>query len=170
MTRSDQVLRALSHPTRLRMLSLLWGQEASTAELARRLDVGHGLASQHLRRLREADLVREVRHETVRGGKARVYTAVPGTHLSDLASGDHDIEPLIAVMASLMTSRRALKVSGEAAFLAEADLCVPGPVWERVRANLAATAQDLHDHACAPTDRSAVRVGLTVAAIPMRDS
>ncbi|MGW5673350.1 helix-turn-helix domain-containing protein, partial [Micromonospora sp. NPDC003776] len=53
---TDPRLRALAHPVRLRMLSLLWGAPLSAAALARELAISHALASQHLRRLDAAGL------------------------------------------------------------------------------------------------------------------
>ncbi|MGW2857569.1 helix-turn-helix domain-containing protein, partial [Streptomyces sp. NPDC001215] len=61
MTDTDPVLRALAHPVRLRMLSLMWPGPMSAAELARELDISHALASQHLRRLDTVGLV-ELEH------------------------------------------------------------------------------------------------------------
>ena len=42
-------LRAVAHPVRLRILSLLTGTELSAAEVARELDLTHANASYHLR-------------------------------------------------------------------------------------------------------------------------
>jgi len=42
-------MRAVAHPLRLRILSLLTGAEMSAAELARELDISHANASYHLR-------------------------------------------------------------------------------------------------------------------------
>jgi DNA-binding transcriptional ArsR family regulator len=59
---ATQSLRAIAHPLRLQILSLLTGTELSAAEVARELDVTHANASYHLRVLLDADLVRRVRH------------------------------------------------------------------------------------------------------------
>ena len=47
-------LRAMAHPLRLRMLSLLTGAELSAAEVARELGITHANASYHLRVLLDA--------------------------------------------------------------------------------------------------------------------
>ena len=47
-------LRAIAHPVRLRMLSVLTGTAMSAADLARTLDLSHANASYHLRRLADA--------------------------------------------------------------------------------------------------------------------
>ncbi|MEV1205735.1 winged helix-turn-helix domain-containing protein, partial [Microbispora rosea] len=45
MAEGDPRLRALAHPVRLRMLSLMWGAPMSAAELSRELGISHALAS-----------------------------------------------------------------------------------------------------------------------------
>ncbi len=51
-------LRALAHPVRLRMLAGLTRRACNVSQLWRRLGISQPLASQHLRRLRRAGLVR----------------------------------------------------------------------------------------------------------------
>ena len=51
---SSNQLRAVAHPVRLRMLSLLTGTELSAAEVARELGITHANASYHLRTLLDA--------------------------------------------------------------------------------------------------------------------
>src|ERR1035438_78848 len=66
-------LRALAHPLRLRMLSLLTGAAMSAAELARELGVSQALASYHLRQLADAEAVELAEERSRRGGKERRY-------------------------------------------------------------------------------------------------
>jgi len=61
-------LRALADPRRRQMLALVWDRECSSSDLARRCRLSRPAASQHLRVLREADLV-SVRSE----GNRRLY-------------------------------------------------------------------------------------------------
>jgi DNA-binding transcriptional ArsR family regulator len=70
MTRFDGevALRALADPRRRQMLALVWDRECSSSDLARRCRLSRPAASQHLRVLREADLV-SVRAE----GNRRLY-------------------------------------------------------------------------------------------------
>src|SRR5262245_55734599 len=56
------LLRVLVDPTRLRLLALLAKAELSVGELARALAMGQSRISNHLKILREAELVSE-RHE-----------------------------------------------------------------------------------------------------------
>ena len=64
-------LRAVAHPLRLRILSLLTGAELSAAEVARELDVTHANASYHLRVLADAGEVVVAGEEKIRGGVAK---------------------------------------------------------------------------------------------------
>ncbi len=56
-----RIFQALSAATRVRLLCLLKDQPMSVGEIAARLDVTQGAASQHLRVLREAGLVQAQR-------------------------------------------------------------------------------------------------------------
>jgi DNA-binding transcriptional ArsR family regulator len=79
-------LRAMAHPVRLRMLSLLTGAPMSAAEVARELDLTHANASYHLRQLLAAGQIVEAGEETIRGGRAKRYrydVDVPGATTAD---------------------------------------------------------------------------------------
>jgi DNA-binding transcriptional ArsR family regulator len=66
-------MRAVAHPVRLRILSLLTGAEMSAAEIGRELGIAHASASYHLRVLAEAGEVVEAGEEHIRGGVAKRY-------------------------------------------------------------------------------------------------
>ena len=72
-TEAVSTLRAIAHPLRLRMLSLLTGAELVAAEVARELDITHANASYHLRVLLEAGVVVVAGEEKIRGGVAKRY-------------------------------------------------------------------------------------------------
>lgn len=63
-------LRALADPRRRQMLALAWDRELSSSDLARRCQLSRPAASQHLKVLRDADLI-SVRSE----GNRRWYRA-----------------------------------------------------------------------------------------------
>ncbi len=63
-------MELIAEPHRREILRLLWSGEMSAGELASQFDITFGAVSQHLRRLREADLV-TVRTE----GNFRFYQA-----------------------------------------------------------------------------------------------
>src|ERR687892_361914 len=54
----DDTLRALAHPARRSMLELVWDAERSSSELAEAVALTRPAASQHLKVLRDAGLVR----------------------------------------------------------------------------------------------------------------
>ncbi|MFG1817797.1 ArsR/SmtB family transcription factor [Kribbella sp. NPDC049174] len=66
-------LRAVAHPVRLRILSLLTGSAMSAAEVARELGLTHANASYHLRLLLESGTIVEAGEERIRGGVAKRY-------------------------------------------------------------------------------------------------
>ena len=67
-------LRAMAHPVRLRILSLLTGAALTAAEIARELGLTHANASYHLRHLLAAGQIEVAGEERIRGG---VGQAVP---------------------------------------------------------------------------------------------
>ena len=66
-------LRAIAHPVRLQILSLLTGAELSAADVARELDLTHANASYHLRVLLDAGELEIASEERIRGGVAKRY-------------------------------------------------------------------------------------------------
>jgi DNA-binding transcriptional ArsR family regulator len=54
----EEALRAIANPRRRAMLELVWDREREAGELARASGLSAAAASQHLRVLREAGLVR----------------------------------------------------------------------------------------------------------------
>ena len=53
----EAAMRALADPRRRRMLELAWDRECSPSDLARSCQLSRPAVSQHLRVLREADLI-----------------------------------------------------------------------------------------------------------------
>lgn len=66
----EESIRALAHPGRRAMLRLVWDEERPASELAEAAGLSRSAASQHLKLLREAGLVR-VRTDATR----RLYRA-----------------------------------------------------------------------------------------------
>ena len=73
----QRIIRALGHPLRARILSLLDGAEASPKELAGRLGEKLGNVSYHVRILAELELIELVRQTPVRGAVEHHYRARP---------------------------------------------------------------------------------------------
>ena len=69
----DKTLRALANPTRRAMLELVWDRERSSSQIADAVGATRPAASQHLKVLRDAGLVR-VRSD----GSQRLYRVDTG--------------------------------------------------------------------------------------------
>lgn len=164
MRQINPTLRALSHPLRLQMLSLLWAAPMSAAELARELGISHALASDHLRRLDRAGLTELVEVRPRRGGRERRYQAIRGTPLSDQRAGT---VLLAEALAQMMRTRAAERDPSQTGVTADAELWVPPPVWRDVRQRILTAITDLHDAAVSPRTPGTVRIGATVMAFAM---
>ncbi|AUG75292.1 ArsR family transcriptional regulator [Kitasatospora sp. MMS16-BH015] len=160
------MLRALAHPLRLRMLTLIWPAPMSAAELARELDVSHALASQHLRRLDAVGLVELAEERVVRGGRERRYRAVRGTPLSDQAQGS---QLLAETMAHTLRERVARRAPEAAGVTVDAELWLDPELWESARQRLAALAVELHEAARPVRTPGTTPVSLSLMAFPLRE-
>lgn len=72
----EALLRAISHPLRHRLLSMLDGRIASPNELARELGLPLGRVSYHIRLLNDLGAIELVRTEPRRGALEHFYQAV----------------------------------------------------------------------------------------------
>jgi DNA-binding transcriptional ArsR family regulator len=70
----DAALRAIAEPNRREILRLVWSRERAAGEIAAHFDVTRPAVSQHLRVLKEAQLVNERRDGTRRLYRARRET------------------------------------------------------------------------------------------------
>ncbi|MGW1767228.1 ArsR/SmtB family transcription factor [Streptomyces sp. NPDC002073] len=167
MTDTDPVLRALAHPLRLRMLSLMWPGPMSTAELSRELDVSHALASQHLRRLDAVGLVELAEERVRRGGRERRYRTVQGTPLSDQLGGT----PMLAeIMANALRERAGRRLERSEGVTVDAELWVDPETWQDVRRRLTELAVELHEAARPPHAPGTNPLGVSVMAFPLEDA
>jgi DNA-binding transcriptional ArsR family regulator len=172
MSQDDEVasLRAIAHPVRLRILSLLTGTEMSAAEIARELDLTHANASYHLRVLAEAGEVVEAGQEKIRGGVARRYrhpwdrTDRGGSRPPDQRTG----ELYLRAMADEMVRRFGDKRPRSRSHLTDAELWVSSDVWKQVRALVVEAAMLVHAEAQPPRTRGTVHVNMSAALFEMR--
>jgi DNA-binding transcriptional ArsR family regulator len=160
-------LRAMAHPLRLRMLSLLTGAPMSAAEVARELDITHANASYHLRLLSDAGLLVDAGEESIRGGKAKRYRydlEHPGG-----SSGDPETNALYyqAIAAELVRRAAARRSTGAKGTSSDAELWVPRDVWEDAASRVADAMLDLHRAAAAPHAEGTVHVSITTALFEM---
>ena len=170
-------LRALAHPLRLRILSLLTGVELSAAEVARELEVTHANASYHLRLLLDAGEIVVAGEEKIRGGVAKRYRhpwraedrpsgeAPPPDH-TDPATGEAT-ELAVAALGEELRRRHRLKMPGVGGLLTDAELWVTPAVYAEVRDLLLQASALLHGEAQAPRSPGTEPVSLTLASFPL---
>jgi DNA-binding transcriptional ArsR family regulator len=87
----QRALKALAHPLRVRILSALKDDVRSPGDLAAELEVPLGVASYHVRMLRDYDCVELVRTEPRRGALQHFYKATAiGSDMEVLGGGSVD--------------------------------------------------------------------------------
>ncbi len=153
-----QHLRALSHPVRLRILSMLTGAPRSATELGRELGKSQAAVSFHVRQLAAAGLIELVDVRSVRGGQERLYRTA-----GDFADGAAVDLPSSAAAASAEVRRRLLAAKPDSWDLfSDAELWVSEDAWIQCARAVAKALERLHK---AATDKSAsgvVHVSSTV--------
>lgn len=159
-------LRALAHPVRLRMLSLLTGCPAGAAELAGELGISQANASYHLRRLRGAGFLVDAGEERVRGGVLRRYRYDVDREPEGAGTGGDDARLVHEAVAAELVRRTGRVVEGPS-LTTDAELWVAPETWADVVAAVRAASRMLHRAAQAPGSDGAIRVSATVALFPM---
>jgi DNA-binding transcriptional ArsR family regulator len=168
-------LRALAHPVRLRMLSLLTGAELTAAEVARELDLTHANASYHLRQLLAAGLLVVAGEERIRGGIAKRYRydrdrdprwprGAPET-----PETAESYELMYAAVAAELRRRATHRVSGPS-HLTDAEVWIDPVEWVTIRDRVGAISERLHRVARPPRTPGTIRVNASVALFPMATS
>ncbi|WP_203859326.1 ArsR/SmtB family transcription factor [Plantactinospora mayteni] len=168
-------LRALAHPVRMRILSLLTASALTAAETARELDLTHANASYHLRHLLAAGLIVVAGEERIRGGAAKRYRYDPASQPdrppSALAAGPATPEHrlLYDALAAELRRRAHYLRRGPGNFLTDAEFWVDPETWDEIRNTIAEASARLH-HAARPAHTPGThRVSTTVALFRMED-
>jgi DNA-binding transcriptional ArsR family regulator len=138
---AQRQLRALSHPLRLRILSMVTGAAMSSAELARELDMNHAAVSFHVRKLVDAGYLELAETRSVHGGQERRYRQRGG----GLRQWQQEDPRLTVRAVSDEVARRASETTATAwRLFGDAELWVDPAVWEDVVARMARAMEDLH--------------------------
>jgi DNA-binding transcriptional ArsR family regulator len=162
-------LRALAHPIRLRILSLLTATSMTAAEVARELNLTHANASYHLRQLHATGMLDIVGEERIRGGIGKRYRYDAARDLdrpadtSDYSVPAPDVRLVLAALATELRRRSALVRPGPGNYLADAEFWVDPVLWQEIRDAIADAADRLHRSAQPPRSPGAIRVSATVA-------
>ncbi|MGC4943226.1 ArsR/SmtB family transcription factor [Kribbella sp. DT2] len=163
MTDDDlKELRAVAHPVRLRILSLLTGSAMSAAEVARELDLSHANASYHLRLLLESGSLVEAGEERIRGGIAKRYR-YPHEERGQRRTGG-TTEDRIAELRALgreLERRLLQRKRTSIGHLSDIDAWVPPEVDQRVRDLLMEASMLLHDNNQPPRTPGTVHLSAT---------
>ena len=159
-------LRAIAHPLRLRILSLLTGSAMSAAELARELADSQPNISYHLRRLHEAGLVHVAEEVTIRGGTAKRYRHDP--YRSPMRARDVDDHVMVAsALAAELTRRTEGRLLGAPGSMTDAEFWVSPEAWQEFIDRVEEASSRLHGSAKAPRAPGTVHVSATIAAFRM---
>jgi DNA-binding transcriptional ArsR family regulator len=174
--RRQATLRAMAHPLRLRMLSLLTGASLTAADVARELGLTHANASYHLRNLLTAGLIVQAGEERIRGGVAKRYrydaerdrerdreTGV-SVHSADSRRA------LFSAVANELVRRTAAADWSVSSTMTDAELWVDPEVWQEIRDRILQASRDLHDAARPPHTPGAVRTSTTIALFRIAES
>jgi len=163
MTEDDvKELRAVAHPVRLRILSLLTGSAMSAAEVARELGLTHANASYHLRILLASGTIVEAGEERIRGGVAKRYRYPHEEQAQQRTRSTPEGRVAEARALGRELERRvSLRKAGSPNHLSDLDGWVPPEVWEQVRELLMEASMLMHDHNQPPRTPGTVHVSAT---------
>lgn len=174
---ADRLLefRALAHPARLQLLSLLSGAALSAAEAAREMGMSQANTSYHLRLLERAELVQVVEELTVRGGKARRYRHVSSSTVRP-ADPDRTSTPqareaedeFVRLVAQELLRRWPHRDHAGLKTNIDAELWVSPQAWSAAVEAVAHASAQLHAAADAPRTPGCMRVSVSAALFQMR--
>lgn len=166
-------LRALAHPVRLRILSLLTGAPMTAADVARELGLTHANASYHLRQLHAAGTITVAGEERIRGGIAKRYRYDAGSEVPAARSRKgrgHGPDHRAVFSAYVTEFRRRLAylrdVPGHR-LATDAELWVDPATWTEFRARVTEASLALHRAARPPRTAGTIRTSTTIALFEM---
>ena len=158
------VLRAMAHPVRLRIMSLLTGAPLTAAEIARELGLTHANASYHLRSLLAASLIVPAGEEKIRGGVAKRYRYDPAREQGPPIDPSHGF---MRVIADELVRRTEVARWEAPRVIGDADLWVDPEQWNALRTRMSELVHELHDVARPPRTPGTIRTSTTVAMFEM---
>jgi DNA-binding transcriptional ArsR family regulator len=171
--RRQAALRAMAHPVRLRIMSLLTGASLTAAEVGRELGITHANASYHLRSLLAGGMIVLAGEEKIRGGIAKRYRYVAADDLAEQGtaaphSEDQSRAMFVAIGNEMLRrTAEARLVARGTVLMVDAEVWVEPEIWRGIRDRLAQAARDLHDAAKPPRTPGTVRTSTTLALFPM---
>ena len=177
--RRQAALRAMAHPVRLQILSLLTGAPLTAAEVARQLGLTHANASYHLRNLLAGGLIAQDSEERIRGGTAKRYRYdAARDRARDRARDGDSLNPahaeaqraLFAAVANELVRRTAEADWSVGGAVADSEMWVDPEVFREVRDRIHQASRELYDAARAPRTPGTIRTSTTIAMFRMGES
>lgn len=156
-------LRAMAHPLRLRILSLLTGATLSATEVAAELGVAHAVASYHLRELASAGLIQTIEPDETANrpaGRPRVrYKHVADYH--DRLDRSQGREVLFAAMLDDLSRQfREMKHQHR---VDHAEVWLERETWEQACELSDRLSELVHSRAVPPRTDGAIHSSVTVS-------
>ncbi len=160
-------LRAMAHPVRLQIMSLLTSSALTAAEVARELGLTHANASYHLRNLLAAQVIVLAGEEKIRGGIAKRYR-YDVTHDRPPSSVEERGEVYAALGQELIRrTAQARWTDAAPGLLGDGDLWIDPVKWREIHGKIADALRDLHEAAQPPRTPGTIRTNTTVAMFEM---
>ena len=159
-------LRALAHPVRLRILSLLTGTQLSATEVSHELGISQANASYHLRQLLSAGQVVVVAERRIRGGIAKIYRH-PHDAPPARSEGEQEERLFWQALAIELGRRAARRRRVRNGSSTDAELWVDRQVWEEIVTATSELSRRLHAAARPPGTEGTIRTSTTVAMFEM---
>jgi DNA-binding transcriptional ArsR family regulator len=168
LTDTDAIssMRAVAHPVRLRILSLLTAQALSAAEVARALELTHANASYHLRLLHDAGELVVESEEKIRGGMAKRYRYVVHAKPSAAPVATEDLIGYVHAIGTEVT-RRVVDRRKAPSHWVDIETWVEPEVWEEALALANRASELLHASARPVGAEGAVHVSYSGMAFRM---
>jgi DNA-binding transcriptional ArsR family regulator len=170
---TTNTLRAIAHPLRLQILSLLTGTQLSAAEVGRELDTTQANASYHLRVLAAAGLIVPAGEKKIRGGVAKRYRHPwrsedrPDRGVR-FPTAQLDHQTLIQALAQQLVRRSTQRRDGRSHFV-DAELWVEPDTWRQCVDLVNESSTLIHDAARPPRTEGTIRVTMSAALFMLAD-
>ena len=162
-------LRALAHPVRLQILSLLTGAALSATEVAEELGITQANASYHLRALASAGYLVVDSEERIRGGLAKRYRHPWDREVPGGPARAEDYLLYVQAAAGELVRRATYRDHEvEPRSETDAELWVDPEVWAEVVDYVERASALLHESALPPRTEGAMRVNMTASLFAMR--
>lgn len=155
---SQQHLRALSHPVRLQLLSLLTPGPKSGTELAGEVDMSQAAVSYHLRQLADAGIIELAETRNKRGGQEKRYRL---RTITDLQSDNAAVVASASATAADLQRRIITGKPETWDFVGDVDIWIDDATYRKCVSAIGEAFEELHRAAVEPGTKGAVHVSAT---------